>query len=105
VNPIRFLIIDLSLVPGVDISSAEALLRIQRLLAAKECVLVLTGFKVDSPVGRSLASVELLRKDNVELFDSLSEALECGFTVPPLYSSPILTLPQGRRTHIYELIS
>jgi len=75
-NPIRFLVVDLALVPGVDVSSAEALIRIQRLLAAKECILVLCGFKVDSPVGRSLASVELLRKNNVELFETLSDGLE-----------------------------
>jgi len=37
---------------------------------------VLCGFKVDSPVGRSLASVELLRKENVELFESITDGLE-----------------------------
>lgn len=76
-NPIRFLIIDFALVPGVDVSSAEALVRIQRLLASKEVVLVLCGFKSDSPVGRSLASVELLRKENVDLFETMCDALEC----------------------------
>jgi SulP family sulfate permease len=84
-NPIRFLVLDLALVPGVDVSSAEALIRIQRLLAAKECILVLCGLKVDSPVGRSLASVELLRKDNVELFETLSDGLECKHVAPGYY--------------------
>src|ERR1700761_3823194 len=76
-NPIRFLIVDLSLVPGVDVSSAEALVRIQRLLAGKQAFLILCGFGLDSSIARSLASVELLKKDYVEMFEHFSEAIEC----------------------------
>ncbi|KAJ3529960.1 hypothetical protein NM688_g7780 [Phlebia brevispora] len=76
VTPVRFFILDFSLVAGVDMSAAEALVRVQRFLAAKDVVLVFCGFSVESPIGRSLASVELLDMDGVELFSTFNDALE-----------------------------
>jgi sulfate permease, SulP family len=78
-RPIRFLLIDLSLVAGVDLSSAEALVRIQRLLAVRHVILVFCGFELRSEVGKALENVELFFRENVELFSSLNEALECTF--------------------------
>ncbi|KAI0694038.1 sulfate transporter family-domain-containing protein [Cytidiella melzeri] len=75
-NPIRFFILDLALVAGVDMSAAEAFVRIQRLLRLRGVVLVFCGFSDVSPVGRALRSVDLLEMDGVELFASFNDALE-----------------------------
>lgn len=76
-TPIRFLVLDLALVAGVDMSAAEAFVRVQRLLATKKVVLVLCGFAVDSGVGHALGNVGLLDMDGVELFETFSDAIEC----------------------------
>ena len=76
-NPIRFLVVDLSLVAGVDLSSAEAFMRVQRLLAGRHITFVLCGFSLESDIGKALESVELFRQESVELFSNLNEALEC----------------------------
>ncbi|GJJ14251.1 hypothetical protein Clacol_008515 [Clathrus columnatus] len=75
-HPIRFLILDLSLVAGVDLSSAEAFVRIQRLLSGRRTILVFCGFSPDSEIGEALKNVDLFREDGVELFSNLNEALE-----------------------------
>ena len=74
---IRFLVLDLALVAGVDLSAAEAFVRVQRLLASKRVVLVLCGFTADTNVGRALANVGLLEMAGVELFETFSDAMEC----------------------------
>ncbi|KAJ6491582.1 sulfate transporter family-domain-containing protein [Mycena vulgaris] len=61
-NPVRFLVLDLSLVGGVDMSSAEAFVRVQRLLSAKYVTL--------------LESVDVLFADGVELFSTFNDAME-----------------------------
>src|SRR6185369_7803424 len=76
-NPVRFLVLDLSLVPGVDMSAAEAFVRIQRFLAAKSITLVFCGFVMETPVATALESVEVLGADNVELFATFYDAMEC----------------------------
>lgn len=76
-TPIRFLVLDLSLVAGVDMSSAEAFVRIQRLLIAKDVTLVFCGFVANSPIGISLQSVEVLGSEGVELFHTFNDAIEC----------------------------
>lgn len=77
-HPIRFLIVDFSLVNGVDFSAAEAFTRIQRLLQAKDVVLVFCGLTPESDVGIALRSVDLWTDSSVrvEVFQSLNEALE-----------------------------
>ncbi|ETS64143.1 vacuole protein [Moesziomyces aphidis] len=77
-NPIRFLIVDYTLVSGVDFSAAEAFLRINRLLMAKGVLLVFCGLNPDSDVGVALRSVDLWadRSENLEVFANLNEALE-----------------------------
>ncbi|KAJ7471937.1 sulfate transporter family-domain-containing protein [Mycena latifolia] len=75
-NPVRFLVLDLSLVAGVDMSSAEAFVRVQRLLSAKYVTLVFCGFSADSAVGKALESVDILSADGVELFSTFNDAME-----------------------------
>lgn len=78
-RPVRFLVIDLTLVGGVDMSSAEAFVRVQRLLAAKNVVLVFCGFVPDSAIGKALQSVGVLGEDFVELFNTFNDAMECEY--------------------------
>ncbi|RPD58190.1 hypothetical protein L226DRAFT_466264 [Lentinus tigrinus ALCF2SS1-7] len=75
-TPIRFLIVDLALVAGVDMSAAEAFVRVQRLLSSKKVVMVLCGFTVESPVGHALRNVGLLDLNGVELFATFNDAME-----------------------------
>lgn len=75
--PIRFLVLDLSLVAGLDMSSSEAFVRIQRLLVAKGVTLVFCGFVADSPIANSLQNVEVLGSESVELFNTFNDAMEC----------------------------
>ncbi|KAJ7747683.1 sulfate transporter family-domain-containing protein [Mycena maculata] len=75
-NPVRFLVLDLSLVGGVDMSSAEAFVRVQRLLSAKYVTLVFCGFSAESAVGKALQSVDVLGADGVELFSTFNDAME-----------------------------
>lgn len=77
VHPIQFLVVDLSLVAGVDMSSAEAFVRIQRLLSGKRVTIVFCGFTIESPIGKALRSVDVLGADGVELFGTFGDAMEC----------------------------
>ena len=77
----RFLILDLALVAGVDMSAAEAFVRVQRLLSTRRVVLVFCGFSLESNVGRSLRNVDLLEMDGVELFATFNHALECELSL------------------------
>lgn len=58
-------------------SSAEAFVRVQRLLALKHVTLVFCGFSADSSVGKALQSVDVLGAEGVELFSTLNDAMEC----------------------------
>jgi SulP family sulfate permease len=78
-RPIRFLIVDLALVGGLDMSSAEAFVRVQRLLAVKRVTLIVCGVTADSAVGKALQQVDVWvdRGTGVEVFGTLNEAMEC----------------------------
>ncbi len=77
-KPMRFLIVDFSLVSGVDFSAAEAFTRIQRLLEAKGVVLVFCGVTPDSDIGIALRNVGMWADQGVrlEVFAHLNSALE-----------------------------
>lgn len=64
-------------------SSAEAFVRIQRLLSSKRIVLVFCGMEAGSRGGPSvktaLENVGLFEMDGVELFEKANDALECTF--------------------------
>ncbi|KAF9221142.1 hypothetical protein BS17DRAFT_712424 [Gyrodon lividus] len=74
-HPVRFVVVDFSLVAGVDLSAAEAFVRVQRLLAAKGVVFVLCGVS-RAGVGKALGSVGILEEPHVELFGTLNDAME-----------------------------
>lgn len=77
-HPVRFLILDLSKVDGLDYSAAEAFARIDRVLKVKGVRMVLCGFTIDSKIGQSLKNFELFEDDEkqVEFFEVLNAALE-----------------------------
>ncbi|KAG9028683.1 hypothetical protein FRB95_006157 [Tulasnella sp. JGI-2019a] len=77
-QPIRFLIIDLSLVGGLDMSSAEAFVRLHRLLVEKGIILIFCGMGFESAVAKALKAVDLWtdRALNVEIFEELNQAME-----------------------------
>lgn len=67
------------MVYGLDFSSAEAFVRIQRLLAAKGVVLVFCGAHPEGAVGKALQAVELWSDDadgQVQVMETLNDALE-----------------------------
>ncbi|KAF9914996.1 hypothetical protein BX616_007131 [Lobosporangium transversale] len=57
VNPIQFLVLDFSLVRGVDFSAAEGFGRIRRAVRAKGVCLVLSGLDEEDEVGKALQMV------------------------------------------------
>ena len=86
--------LDLSLVAGVDMSSAEAFVWIHRVLAAKRVTLVFCGSTEDSPIVERLRSVEVLGAGRVELFGIFNGATECEF---------LLWLAIGKMTNTFWL--
>ncbi|KAF2667624.1 hypothetical protein BT63DRAFT_472304 [Microthyrium microscopicum] len=82
-QPIRYLIIDFSLVQGLDFSAAEAFVRMNRVLNGKGVELIISGVSVSDQVGQALSMVGLLEnfhEDNEYLpprvFEDLNQALE-----------------------------
>ena len=76
-KPIRFLVLDLFSVDGVDFSAAEAFARINRILQVKDVQLVVCGLTAEGDVRKSLGSVGLFEEDfGVQYFVSLNSALE-----------------------------
>ncbi|KAL8712299.1 MAG: hypothetical protein Q9220_003450 [cf. Caloplaca sp. 1 TL-2023] len=76
-EPIRFLILDLQHVDGIDFSAAEAFTRINRILNVKRIALIICGISIDGEIGRALCNVGLFESDDaVQFFGSLNSALE-----------------------------
>lgn len=74
---IRYLVLDLYNVDGVDFSAAEAFTRINRVLNRKGIDLIICGIAIESDVGRSLCNVGLFNaEDTVRYFETLNSALE-----------------------------
>lgn len=96
-NPISFLVVDLLLVYGVDMSAAEAFVRLQRLLSSKMVVLVFCGFRMDSTVGKSLSNVGLFNMERVECFETHNDAMECENPFPSRLTRPHY-IYQGAKT-------
>ena len=74
-NPIRFLIIDLGLVGGLDLSAAEAFVRVHRMLVAKHVILVFCGQPPTSEVAIALRAVGLW-SSTIQTFATLNEVRE-----------------------------
>lgn len=76
-EPIRFLILDLQNVVGVDFSAAEAFTRIKRLLDAKGIALIICGISISSKIGTALCNVGLFDgEDTIQYFQTINSALE-----------------------------
>ena len=76
-RPIRFLVLDLFNVDGVDFSAAEAFTRINRILKVKGVEVVICGIQMDGEVGRSLCNVGLFDdEDGVLYCETLNASLE-----------------------------
>lgn len=77
-NPIRFLVMDVTLVSHMDFSAAEAMTRIHRMLSSKGVHLVFAGLSLEGDVAHALRKLDLWAEtaDNLEVFASLNEALE-----------------------------
>ncbi|KZZ98813.1 sulfate transporter family protein [Moelleriella libera RCEF 2490] len=76
-KPIKFLILDLWHVTGLDYSAGEAFNTISRLLDKKSVMLVLSGVDAESQLGRTLRAVGL-GNDEIEvmMLPNLNSALE-----------------------------
>ncbi|PBP27284.1 sulfate transporter family protein-like protein [Diplocarpon rosae] len=76
-RPIRYLILDLRKVDGVDYSAAEVFQRLERILKPKGVTMLMSGVKEGSSVSQSLYAVGLIGDGGeVKLFDELNSALE-----------------------------
>lgn len=76
-RPIRFLIVDLTYVRGLDFSAAEAFTRLQRLMVKKNVNLVLSGVDWNGDVGKGLKGVGIWGDDDqAHVFGDLNSALE-----------------------------
>jgi SulP family sulfate permease len=76
-RPIRFLVLDLCHVTGIDYSAAEAFNRLNRIFSKKGVTLVMSGIRSDGPLGSTLSAVGLGQDGNeVKLFEELNSALE-----------------------------
>lgn len=74
---VRFLVLDLYNVDGVDFSAAEAFTRINRILNAKDVKMIVCGITMKGEMGRSLSNIGLFdSEDAVQYFESLNSALE-----------------------------
>ncbi|RMD44498.1 hypothetical protein DV735_g640, partial [Chaetothyriales sp. CBS 134920] len=76
-RPLRFLVLDMTRINGIDYSAAEAFTRINRLLVKRGVKLVISGVDIEGEIGQALRNVGLFEEElDVELFPTLNEALE-----------------------------
>lgn len=76
-RPIRFLVLELSHVNGLDFSAAEAFTRLNRMVSRRRVRMVISGLDVHSDIGRCLQNVGLFLEENqVGVFEDLNSALE-----------------------------
>ncbi|EHY55787.1 hypothetical protein HRR86_009285 [Exophiala dermatitidis] len=76
-RPLRFLILDMTQINGIDYSAAEAFTRINRLLQQRGVELIISSLDVEGEIGQALQNVGLFADEsNVSLFPDLNVALE-----------------------------
>ncbi|KAK8126448.1 sulfate transporter family protein [Apiospora kogelbergensis] len=78
-HPIRYLILDLWQVTGIDYSAAEGFMTLNRLLNKKGIVMLISGKDADSKVGQDLRAVGLGESESgieVKFMPDLNSALE-----------------------------
>ncbi|KAI8146871.1 sulfate transporter family-domain-containing protein [Fennellomyces sp. T-0311] len=79
-SPVRFVILDLQLVQGIDFSAAEAFVRIRRLLKHREVYMILCNIAKDSDQAKALMKAGMwadeLDDGDLKCFEYLNDALE-----------------------------
>ena len=76
-KPIRYLVLDLYNVGGVDFSASETFMKINRVLNIRGVQLVICGVSLESKAGHSLRNVGLFNEDDgIQYFQSLNVGLE-----------------------------
>lgn len=78
-HPIRFLILDLQLVQGVDFSAAEAFVRIRRLLRARQVYMIFCSVAQDAQKALIKAGVwadQLDMEGDLKCFEHFTDAIE-----------------------------
>lgn len=76
-RPLRFLVLDMAHINGIDFSAAEAFTRINRLLQKRGVELIVSSLDVEGEIGQALNNVGLFAEDSgVEIFPALNDALE-----------------------------
>lgn len=76
-RPLRFLILDMAQINGIDFSAAEAFTRINRLLQKRGVEFIVSSLDVDGEIGQALHNVGLFSAESdVEIFPDLNVALE-----------------------------
>ena len=76
-RPIRYLVLDMAHIIGVDFSAAEAFKRINRLLKKRGVTMCIAGQNPDGKISRTLRKAGLFGTDDeVHVYDDLNNALE-----------------------------
>lgn len=77
-QPLRFLVLDMTAVAGLDYSAAEAFSRVNRLLEQKDVKFIIAGIVLESDIGKALHNAEVLKKggENIQCYPDLNTALE-----------------------------
>ncbi|KAK6353736.1 hypothetical protein TWF730_008165 [Orbilia blumenaviensis] len=88
-RPIRFLVLDLTAVHGIDFSAAEAFMRIRRTLKKRNIFLILTGPNGDVNVALEGVGIWDGDEDGVKLFSDLNDGLQWSenFLLEAYYAS------------------
>ncbi|KAI9247323.1 sulfate transporter family-domain-containing protein [Sporodiniella umbellata] len=108
-HPIRFLVLDLQLVQGVDFSAAEAFVRIRRLLRTRQVYMIFCNVGQDAQKALLKAGVwadQLDMEGDLKCFEHLSDALEwcenilltAYFRQRPKQVGPDTTIPYNQQT-------
>lgn len=76
-RPLRFVVLDMSSINGIDFSAAEAFTRVNRLLQKRGVKLCISALELEGEIGKALRNVGLFSESSeVEAFETLNQALQ-----------------------------
>ena len=76
-STLRYVILDMASINGIDFSAAEAFTRINRLLNKRDVKLIISGLELEGEIGRALRNVGLLGEEaDVDVYETLNSALQ-----------------------------
>lgn len=76
-SPLRYIVLDMASINGIDFSAAEAFTRINRLVNKRGVEMRISGLELESEIGRALRNVGLFSDEsNVEVYETLNGALQ-----------------------------